>query len=320
MNAFDFTKGKDFSGLTDASGVDHNTLVDLATPYQDSAEEGKGINLWTLDSALNVPRVPDPTAGASYSKWNRYIWIRVPYPGATDKTPKLYVWNDDAPSIATYLRWKLYADLTSINATVAALNISVTTASSNAANALVAANAANASAASANSKATSAETNATNAVALVTAAQADATTSLANAATAQSVATTAKTTADTATTNLATLDSLFTAFKTVYTVIESPAVALPSVGGLVASVVLGYRPRHVQWVLVIDTAHGAFDAGDEIDVNCIHMNIGNPYCAFEPVTTATGIKLYLNYLYIFTSRGLIDYTKCSVKAYYAKQY
>lgn len=316
LSIYDFTKGLDMTALVNGTFADLNNLVDLAAPKSDDASNGKGMIIWTVDTALDTPNVPNASVT---TKWKRYLWLRLRHVSSIDQTPAIYFWNDLFHLDATYLRWQdVTAEIDIVSGVAASALANANTAITNAANALSVANAANASAASANSKATSAETNATNAVALVTAAQTDATTALANAATAQATANTAKTTADTATTNLATLDASYTAFKAAYTIIESAATVLTG-SGLVVTLTPGYRPKHVQWVLVVNTAHGSFNANDEIDVNCIHGNSGNPYIGFEASTTLTTISLYLSVTTIYTARGALDYTKCSVKCYYAKQ-
>src|SRR6267142_1416146 len=89
----DFFHGVDFTGVNPINAGDLNNLVDLASPFSDNATEGKGIIIWTIDTALGVPDVPIVSVG---SKWKRYIWLRVPFPGAAVKTPNIYGWNDDA--------------------------------------------------------------------------------------------------------------------------------------------------------------------------------------------------------------------------------
>lgn len=152
----DFIKGIDFTVLASASAGDHNTLIDGATPSAD-----RGILLWSIDTALNTPDVPN---AATTTKWKRYIWLRIPFAGATDKTPKLYMWNDDATSVATYLKWlQVTADFSSIQAQLNALDIRVDDLEASIATALATANAANATAATANINATAALTTATTA-------------------------------------------------------------------------------------------------------------------------------------------------------------
>ena len=103
----DVVKGVDFTALSPQTAAEHNQLVDLATPYAESSSVGVGFILTTTDSASNTPDVPDPTAGGDYNKWARYMWNRRPFTGESDKSCKLYSWNDDATSDATYLKWQL---------------------------------------------------------------------------------------------------------------------------------------------------------------------------------------------------------------------
>lgn len=101
----DLVKGTDFTVLAPQTAAEHNQLVDLATPYEVSSEVGVALILTTTDTAADVPDVPDPTIGGGYNKWKRYIWLRRPFAGETNKSSKIYGWNDDAPSVATYLQW-----------------------------------------------------------------------------------------------------------------------------------------------------------------------------------------------------------------------
>ena len=93
----DLVKGIDFTGLVTATGADHNTLVDNATTGPDM-----GLVIRTNDTALDVPDVPD---AEGVVKWQRYLWVRVPFITDTDRTPTEYFWNGNAPLDATFLRW-----------------------------------------------------------------------------------------------------------------------------------------------------------------------------------------------------------------------
>lgn len=118
MNSQDFSAGVDFTGVNPVTGADHNNLVDLAVPVEDTGPEvGKGMILVTTDSALDTPDVPNATIT---TKWKRYAWFRRPFAGADDKASILYIWNDDAVSVATYLKWiRVNADLTQVEVDVA---------------------------------------------------------------------------------------------------------------------------------------------------------------------------------------------------------
>lgn len=164
LTAFDFTKGVDFSALASATGSDHNNLIDAGTPRSDSATEGKGLNIWTVDSALDTPIVPD---AAGTTKWKRYTWIRVPFAGAASKTPTLYGWNEDAASDATLLKWlPITADLSTIESDIATLQSDLITAAAVAAEALTTAGQAYTAANNALNIANAAQTDATTALAL----------------------------------------------------------------------------------------------------------------------------------------------------------
>lgn len=137
----DFLKGLSFSALGTFTGTDLNNLVDESTPFIDSPTEGKGIILHTIDTALGVPEVPDPTISGSYNKWKLYIWKRTPFPGATIKTPTIFGWNDDAPNDPTFKKWlQLVQDTTQIETDITNLQSEVNIAQSTAANAAAVAN------------------------------------------------------------------------------------------------------------------------------------------------------------------------------------
>lgn len=98
----DFERGIDITAIVSPDGGDFNDLVDLTQPLSDSATEGKAIVLWSKDSALDTPSVPNP---ATNSRWKRYLWIRKPHSTATSTRSIGYVWDDDAVSDPTLLKW-----------------------------------------------------------------------------------------------------------------------------------------------------------------------------------------------------------------------
>lgn len=93
----DFVAGIDFTALIAANGSQHNQLINLGTPGPDA-----GLNIPTIDSALNTPVVPDAVVNA---KWKRYLWKRSPHATATSQSPLLYAWSDNAIAVATFLKW-----------------------------------------------------------------------------------------------------------------------------------------------------------------------------------------------------------------------
>ena len=189
MTTQDFKRNIDFTTLPSniAAGGDHNNLVDLTEPQADSASTGKGLTLFTTDTGLNVPDVPDPTV-AGYSKWVRYIWIRAPFAGS-GAAAKLYTWNPETTHDAILLFWQLQtADIVAIDIAIAAATAASTTADTNASNAVATANAASTVATTANTNATTAAANALSALNTGTAAQSTANTALANAASAVTTA------------------------------------------------------------------------------------------------------------------------------------
>lgn len=81
----------------------------------------------TTDTATNTPTVPDASVT---TKWQEYIWIRHLEATNTNKA-KIYVWNPNATSVATYLKWQevtapsSFSDLTGA-ATIAQLPTGIT--------------------------------------------------------------------------------------------------------------------------------------------------------------------------------------------------
>lgn len=92
----DLVSGIDPTGFISITGAQLLTLVANGTPYTD-----KGLTILTTDDGSGNPDVPN---AATTTKWKRYIWIRQ---SATATIP--YVWNDNASSNATYLKWQTIA-------------------------------------------------------------------------------------------------------------------------------------------------------------------------------------------------------------------
>ena len=99
----DFDKGVDFTGINPATAGDYNNLVDQASPHQDDANTGKGIVIVTTDTALNIPDVPDAT---THTKWQKYIWQRIPFFSATDLSPIHYGWSPSSPFDTVFQQWR----------------------------------------------------------------------------------------------------------------------------------------------------------------------------------------------------------------------
>jgi hypothetical protein len=203
LTSLDFEAGIDFTALNPATGGDHNSLVEMATPREDSATEGKGIVLMTKDSALDTPQVPDASID---TKWQRYLWERKPHATADDTAPIVYAWDENAPNDIILRRWVPIApSAAEFQAVVDNALLEAETATATANTALATANAANASAATALTNANDAVTtagavsdDASNALsaandanAISIAAQTQANNALAAATAAQTTATTA---------------------------------------------------------------------------------------------------------------------------------
>lgn len=285
LSSYDFTKGLDFTGLTEATAGDHNNLVDLAVPMSDTASEARSINIWTKDSALNTPIVPNPSTGAGYTKWKKYIWIRKPDSTAADTAPLVYVWDDDAVSDATYLKW-----VSSTNVDVAGLEADIATAQAAADDAQATADGAAATAATALSTANSAYNLATTAKATadgalaiaqdplsqiddgeITAAKLESTLDLSGkTVTLPNGSVTAAMLAD----SLQLSNKNITLPASLFTLSNSGLLPIPAAGTTVTyeHKLNGATPSQVRWVLYCASGELGYALGDEVDL----MNIGRP--------------------------------------------
>lgn len=167
----DFTKGVDFTGINPATGGDHNNLVELAEPTSDDSTNGKGLILWTKDTALNTPQVPDPTLIGT-GKWVRYLWLRIPFHTASSQIPTVYGWNTQGTFLLPFKYWQpIIVDSADLQAQIDAILVIANQALANANAAQTTANNASNVANAANLNATAANTNAANAIASAHAAQ-----------------------------------------------------------------------------------------------------------------------------------------------------
>lgn len=292
LSVVDLLKGIDFTALASAAAGDHNTLVDNAEPILDSASEGKGIVLWTKDSALNTPIVPNPVASAPFNKWKRYVWLRIPHSTASSKIPLWYAWNDDAASVGSLLKWqRVTADTTAVEALITALDTRVDTVETDVANAVNTANAANANAATASTNASAAVTtanaagtNATTALATANTAQTDATAAAATATAANTLATTANNSAVASAAAVAALTTASASFT-------SNAVACATIvaAGLSINVAhgLGAYPTKVIGYLVCTTADLNYSVGDKLPLEAVESVSGGG----NGVTVAVGFSV-----------------------------
>lgn len=170
MTTQDFDKGVDLTAVNPITAANINSLMDNAVPHID-----KSINLYTVDTALNTPDVPDPNTNGTYNKFKRYLWIRIPHASSPTTIPNVYAWNDSAANVATYLRWQsIIIDLTAFAAQIAAATATAAGATASALASNVTANSAASQAALALAAANAAQTTATNAATSATAAVATA--------------------------------------------------------------------------------------------------------------------------------------------------
>jgi hypothetical protein len=210
-----------------------------------------------------VPIVPNATFT---TKWIRYVWIRVPFPGEADKAPKFYAWNNNAVDDATYLKWqRVKSDTTAIEADVVVIEADV-------ANAISIANAAATTAGIANRNAKIANEKSDTAVADATTASANATTALADAAAAQDDADAAQGTADGALAKAkaaqVTADNAASAATAVAATKFYTSAEFALVDGICINELHGFTavPKFVRGVLVCQTDNNGYVAGDELDI------------------------------------------------------
>lgn len=330
LTKFDFLKGIDFTALAPATAGDHNSLVDGAEPVVDSAAEAKSINIWTVDSAANVPIVPDPTVDVTLLKWKRYVWIRIPFLGENSDLPYLYVWNDNLTSDPTLLKWtRPQADTSALETLIADLSVQVSVNTDDIAAIQAIANAANSNAASAVVTAADASATATAAATTANLANTNATTALSNAAVADAKADTAitnsaaaVTVAGTAATDAANANTL--AQATTATASSDTVVTLGSIRTIAHG--LTVVPKRVRIVLVCVTPENGSIANDEVD--CAYTYISVPgayqYPAFHLHVNATNITIltsgYAIYVVNPTTNvaATITPARWLLRAYYSK--
>jgi len=92
MTDIDFTNGVDFTGQPNVTAANLNASVNAA-----SVADDRGLVLTTADVGVTAT-VPNP---ATYPKLVRYLWKRV-----TATSVIVYVWNDNAGTDATFLKWQ----------------------------------------------------------------------------------------------------------------------------------------------------------------------------------------------------------------------
>lgn len=101
MTTQDFVKGLDLTGLATVGAADINQSIDNTTP-----SAGRGIVLYSVDTALGVADTPDVSTIPRYA---RCLWLRIPHTSATDRTPALYAYNPTSYS------WNTVLDITGID-------------------------------------------------------------------------------------------------------------------------------------------------------------------------------------------------------------
>lgn len=328
LSVTDLVKGLDFTGFSSATAADHNALVDGATPILDTSEEGKGLVVWTVDSALNTPRVPDPTISSLHAKWKRYVWIRIPHSSSTSTVPLIYTWNDSATSVATYLKWQAPAfNTATMDAAITALDLRVDNIEASIVSIQSTANAANDNASYASQNASNALIIANAASAAATTAQATADDAVADAAAAGAKADAATLAATNATTIANNASASVTALAASVKFFTSSVVSLNSVAAAAALISeahgLGAAPRQCRGVLVCTATDLGYAVNDEVDLASCQYFGSQP--AFSVWSNSTNVGMSIqgsagpNAIYVIgkagTVAGYLDKSKWSVKVY-----
>ena len=100
VNSNDMVVGYDPTGQGSITGAQLATLVNSSYPQVD-----KGMTILTTDDQYGNPAVPDASTdnptNHQFTKWQRYLWIRVTSTGVA-----LYVWNPSVASAPTLLKWQ----------------------------------------------------------------------------------------------------------------------------------------------------------------------------------------------------------------------
>lgn len=225
----DFTNGIDYtSGPLSATLLNQGFSL-LVGNFAPDLGSGLAPIIWTLDTALNVPNVPNPSTGKS--GWTRYFWMRLPFfTGATQSPGQIYTWNDDAINDATYLKWiSTSFDDTAILAQLTVLTTQVNTALN--------------AAATANTNSTNALNNANSAVTVANNAANSVAAATAAASAASLAATAANNTANAASTSAAAANAVASAAQTsatnANTVANAALLAVNVVGHKVIYAVAG---------------------------------------------------------------------------------
>lgn len=259
----DFATTQDYTVLNPVSGAELNLGFSQLAPntgigITDGSVGVCGV-IFTVDSALNTPQVPDASVT---TKWQGYLWVRVPFSTAPVTTPIGYFWNNAAPNDATFKKWlSTQVDLTAVNAAITALQTAVTVAQTTA-------TAANATANVALTNSAAAQTTATAANGTANAASAAASTASTAAAAAQSTANTANATATAANATSAAALAAVTAIQNASVTIGPLAINAAGVGGAVINQPhnLGAMPAFIRGVLVCQSAELGYSIADEVDL------------------------------------------------------
>lgn len=263
LSVNDFLHGVDFTGVNPINAGDLNNVVDLAAPFQDTASEGKGIILWTVDTGPNTPDVPNI---ATANKWKRYIWLRIPFVGSEIKFPKVYGWNDDSDNDLIYFKWlQLIPDVAQFQAQIDAIIAQLNAFNATVNGAIASANAAAVTANSAFNLATTAQTDADTAQATAVTAQANSANAVSTANNSLTIANAAKTVAD--------------ANKTIFQI--TPGTAGQKIRTNLAASALEYFEDAKNYIRVSETQLVTVDAGNSINgttvraLNTVDFDAGN---------------------------------------------
>lgn len=314
ISVTDFINGVDFDGYGTQTAQMHNQLVSLGTVWTD-----KGLVMRSVDTALNVPDVPNAT---STTKWKRYIWLRIPHSTSASTVPMFYAWNDSATSVATYLKWqRIQADFTTVNATIAALQAELDASQLDiTANGLTA-NAASSLASTASNNSTLALANAATVAGNLSTLNAQVNHVTTGLAPTKAIADSALSLATAAVTSVQLTTALapYTTINNERKLIVSDLYTITS--GATVSIAHGFGvvPKTANWVIVCITNQTPYVVGDELPIGEVGQGGGNPYQGFTSIRSATELKVTTTTYQLQAVSAYLTNANWKLKCYYSKE-
>jgi hypothetical protein len=267
---------------------------------------GVGGMVFTADTALNTPQVPNAATIGGTPKWQGYLWIRIPFSStAGTVAPIGYFWNNSKGNDATFLKWQsTQVDLTAVNAAITALQAAVTTAQTTATAANNTANTALTNSAAAQTTATAANNTANAAATASGTALTNAATALTAANSATSTANAANATANAAAAAVAAIGA--SSFKTG----NIPLNAI-GVGSAIINLPhgLGATPSIFSGVLVCQNTENGYNPGDEVNaLSCGGYSGAGVLVQQAFFVSVTSANVFMTQTAGVTSIGIINKT------------